>query len=590
MVELDITEKAPYVSIQPQDRDDTPPPVLAPKQRTLKDKLGLYNIFVLSLGTVAILLAVGFLVFVWAVAINSTNGGSLPPLWRIIAERKWVSRVVTLCSIVVRVAAAAQLCVFAAIVAALILERVGASTEDLPLLSMIRCANTGPNALIWNVVHTMGTGTQVGYSILITVTILNALVMQFTSTLLLADLDPKYIVLQNVTRDTYFSMPSLDGTGDDGAGAGINPYAGSDPCTTWNASLCVLGAGYGRILDGISPEDASDGGITGATTAQLLLNAIRAPSYEVYFTERNATTLEQQESTAAPWARFGNADVIFDLSLCFINPLPRDYEASAWSASDASSDVATTVTAGKEPGRLVYDTSKIQTMLGVDDKDLSPEQRQLLTLVPPTNWNASRMVNRQNIPNPSRLTESLAKAGADEHMGATYQFVPWSLPEDAMHRSHVALVQHILSKTNNPALALQALWTILLELAYYDVLPLYNIKSPATYGLAREVLIPVQWNCFAAVMGILGLHLVLLSVALVLFVTRSEMSLLGNAWQAVSQVLSTDTADAVHHGAMATDDEVKDTFRGSGVAEGRILIAKSETSGRTEAVTIVRRR
>ena len=249
MVELDITEKAPYVSIQPQDRDDTRSPVLAPKQRTLKDKLGLYNIFVLSLGTVAILLAVGFLVFVWAVAINSTNGGSLPPLWRIIAERKWVSRVVTLCSIVVRVAAAAQLCVFAAIVAALILERVGASTEDLPLLSMIRCANTGPNALIWyaatclqvahktwtdliftrNVVHTMGTGTQVGYSILITVTILNALVMQFTSTLLLADLDPKYIVLQNVTRDTYFSMPSLDGTGDDGAGAGINPYAGSDP-------------------------------------------------------------------------------------------------------------------------------------------------------------------------------------------------------------------------------------------------------------------------------------------------------------------------------------------------------------------------
>lgn len=364
----------------------------------------------------------------------------------------------------------------------------------------------------------------------------------------------------------------------------------TDYSTTWNASLCVLGAGYGRILDGISPEDASDGGITGATTAQLLLNAIRAPSYEVYFTERNATTLEQQESTAAPWARFGNADVIFDLSLCFINPLPRDYEVSAWSASDASSDVATTVTAGKEPGRLVYDTSKIQTMLGVDDKDLSPEQRQLLTLVPPTNWNASRMVNRQNIPNPSRLTESLAKAGADEHMGATYQFVPWSLPEDAMHRSHVALVQHILSKTNNPALALQALWTILLELAYYDVLPLYNIKSPATYGLAREVLIPVQWNCFAAVMGILGLHLVLLSVALVLFVTRSEMSLLGNAWQAVSQVLSTDTADAVHHGAMATDDEVKDTFKGSGVAEGRILIAKSETSGRTEAVTIVRRR
>ncbi|KAL6710523.1 hypothetical protein ACN47E_008571 [Coniothyrium glycines] len=707
----EVDPKTPYESVQPKDRDDSPSPVLAPKQRTLTEKLGTYNIVVLLLGTVAILLAVAFLAFVWTVANNNTDGGHLPPLWRMIVERQWVSRVVTLCSIVIRVAAAAQLCVFAAIVAALILERVGASTEDLPLLSMIRCANTGPNALLWNVVHTMGTGTQVGYSTLIVLTILNALAMQFTSTMLLADLVPTRIVLQSVTRETYFSMSSLDNAG---AGSGVNPYAGSDVwrtgsqsyprfaeyrasaatqgsnftdtgklyrgflplvnanernvlrnysgpmtvvdvrtvclrpvlsnltfnylgeghasifgsmelpedypavattgsevsvagvmntfnCTapsqditnfaaTWNASLCVLGAGHGRLLDGISSEELNDGSLSGVTTAQVLLNATEMPLYEDYFMTENQTTLEQKESSQASWARFGDAQATFDMSLCFIKPLPRDYEVSVWSAVDASSDIATSVTAGKTAGMLIYDTSKIQRMLGADGTNLSPEDRQLLTLVPPPNWNASRMVSLYDTPESASLVDSLSKIDYDDYMGDTFQLVPWSLPQDAMHRSHVALLQNILSRSNDPALALQSLWTILLELAYYDVLPLYNIKVPAKYGLAREVLIPVRWNCFAAVMGILVLHLVLVCTALVLFITRTEMSLLGNAWQAVSQVLSTDTADAVHHGAMATDEEVKDTFKGSGIAEGRILITKSESSGRTEATAVVRRR
>lgn len=706
------SDKAPYASVQQQDRDASPPPTLVAKRRTLKDKLGLYNIAVLSLGTVAILLAIAFLAFVWTVAINNTREGDLPQLWRLIVQARWVSRVVTLCSIVIRVAAAAQLCVFAAIVAALILERVGASTEDLPLLSMIRCANTGPNALIWNVIHTMGTGTQVGYSILIVVTVLNAIVMQFTSTLLLADLVPTRVVLGNVNRDVYFGMGEL--TDRDGVvSAGVNPYVGSDywrtgsqtyprfaehrespasqnsnftdtgkvyrgflpiqsadqrnvirsytgamtvvdlrvlcvkpslsnltfhyagdeiaaisgnidvsqihpdlstttedgasdstsnpfNCTapslglqnlaaTWNASLCILSSSPGKLLGGISPEDP-DASSVGSTTASLLLNATRLDgTYGELATANSDTVLEQQQSSAAPWTKFGNEAMSFDLSICFTNPLPRDYDITANSASDASSYEANQVTTGTGAlaGSFVYDTSGVQKMMGVDGADLTLEQRQLLTIVPPTNWNASRMDNRHNTKSHSFIQEVLNK---DEDGDYSFQLVPWSIPKDAMHRNHVTLLQHVLSRSGNPALAMQALWTILLELAYYDLLPLNNIKAPANYGLSEEVLIPVRWNCFAAVMGILGLHILLVFTALVLFVTRTEMSLLGNAWQAVSQVLSTDTADAIHHGAMATDDEVKDTFKNSGISDGRIRIAKCEQSGRTEARTVVRRR
>ena len=164
------------------------------------------------------------------------------------------------------------------------------------------------------------------------------------------------------------------------------------------------------------------------------------------------------------------------------------------------------------------------------------------------------------------------------------------VPQDAMHRSHSTLVSDILRDTNNPAVALQSLWTVLLQMAYYDFSGDYTLHAPAKYGAAVQYIIPWRWTFFAAIVSLLGLHLVLVATALVLFVTRTEMSLLGNAWQAVSQVMSTDTANTIHHGAMATDQEVTKTVQESHGGEGTFLVAKSATSGRTEAMSVARRR
>ena len=223
MPEEQHLSKVPYETVKLIELDVDASSV-PQKKRTPWDKLGRYNISILILGTIAILLAIAFLTFLWAVSINGTTSGNLPPLWKLITERRWTARVITLCSILIRVATAAQLCVFAAIVAALILERVGASAQDFPLLSMIRCANTGPQALIWNVLHTMKTGSQIGYSLLIVVTILNAFALQFTSTILLTDLGLQYVVLNHATvKDIYFGF-STDGKNKNNT----NTYAGVD--------------------------------------------------------------------------------------------------------------------------------------------------------------------------------------------------------------------------------------------------------------------------------------------------------------------------------------------------------------------------
>ena len=221
-------DKLPYESVEQVERDGTSSPSgPTARKRTAKEKLGTYNIVVLSIGTLVILLAIGFLAFIWAVSINNLTSGHLPRLWKLIVTKRWVSRVVTLSAILIRIATAAQLCVFAAIMAALILERVGASAQDFPLLSMIRCANTGPQALIWNVIRTMKTGTQWGYSILIVLTILNAFALQFTSTLLLFDLGYMEVVLNDTNvADIHFALSQDD--------LKTNPYAGVD---FWYVSL-----------------------------------------------------------------------------------------------------------------------------------------------------------------------------------------------------------------------------------------------------------------------------------------------------------------------------------------------------------------
>jgi hypothetical protein len=74
-----------------------------------------------------------------------------------------------------------------------------------------------------------------------------------------------------------------------------------------------------------------------------------------------------------------------------------------------------------------------------------------------------------------------------------------------------------------------------------------------------------------------------------MFLRRTEMSLLGNAWQAVPQVLTTDTADILQDGVTTTDREVKGSMKQSGVPGGRIRIAKPINECRTEATNVRQR-
>jgi hypothetical protein len=698
------------------ERDATPPPpplpMTAPRARRFWEKLGIYNISVLFFGTIAIGIALAFLVFIWGAATYARHR-SFSQLWYDIVDNGWATRVVTLCSVLIRVATAAQLGVFAAILAALILEQVGVTTENLPLVSMIRCLNSGPHSLALSIFDSIFSRALYPYSALIVLAIMNAFALQFTSTILLTDFGFTTIVMEyknenmpfglgrNVStgsvstgsvsnKDTYggldywitspymyrrfaeYKEESYEGSNyvDTGktfrgfppqqhdadrsrlreyigpmmvvdtrvvcvkptvsnltVGGGVfgsiqgnfdwkdtHPDIKSAPgleeggspinCTMpysdyyldrpyWPTSLCAMGLGDARLSGGITPDDNDPDMPTGHTSMWLLLNV--TGNWDEWNTSLPlGTELQQTESTGPLWTRFAHDKVSVDFSLCFFNPNPWSYSVTVTGDTDTQ-DEALSYNGTAES----YNTSNIQVMYGATRKALTPAKRGQLQLKQKSNWTEAKVEHAYNVTTIDFIWDTLFRLNYEEiyapnesaYNGVIFSsmFSESAPPGYSVHRSHAVIFQDILRGTGNPASAVQTIFTILLQMAYYDFIFEYDLKAQAKYKVSDILDIPCRWSALGAILGLLGLHFALVSTALSMFLKRAEMSLLGNAWQAVSQVVSTDTAAVLHHGATTTDREVRGTMKQNGSAGKTIRIAKSMSNGRTEATAICQR-
>lgn len=696
-------EKSTHESVQELGSAIPPSPATQPKGRTLIDKLGVYNIFVLSFGTIIILACMGFLAFLWYYPA-SDQFNSAPYLWHMIVSRGWTSRVVTLATVLMRVALAAQLCVFAALIAAVILERVGASHEDFPLLSMMRCANTGPNALLWNVLHTIFKGSQLRYSFLIVITVLNALTLQFMSTMLLADFDTEWVVLDPRTEpkfpfaigdrqdrdyvfDNFWTMgrnifpsfaewkqngtqgPSFSDTGKTYRGFipyenatlrdNLNSFSGPmtvvdervicvKPSLTnleirpsqggfrfdlkgtlsfkdlhpdvletenveplndfvcglsynyqdkpgWPVSVCEIQEGSVRLANPITAQEISD-----FTRTWLVLNTTFSHSFRDYLIPENSTIptyypISQLPTPDGPWGKAGNENITIDTSLCLTNSQADVFQVNS-GKNDLTRAYDRLLSWDPEIGK--YDTELVRARLNA----LSAEEmriysdydrvRGVLHLQPKSNWSADSFSNNFSISgyqimmgsSTSIKTSSSYNNSNPNATLPTKDLNPLGSGGTSLHRSFLWLTQDVLNSTRDPALAVQALTHSLLQTAFYDMHNKFDLTSIEVHTELEPRYIPFSWLLFIVVSVLLGLHFFLLGIALIWFFTRTELSLLGNAWQAVAQVMSDDTKEAIHHGSMATDQEL----RSQAETSARIRIAKREDNGRLEAVSMKR--
>ncbi|KAJ3942932.1 uncharacterized protein N0V96_007163 [Colletotrichum fioriniae] len=150
------------------------------------------------------------------------------------------------------------------------------------------------------------------------------------------------------------------------------------------------------------------------------------------------------------------------------------------------------------------------------------------------------------------------------------------------HSAHVTLFQDILQTTGDLSRAVQAMVERLHQMAYYESENGYNLEFPVTTVSSRSTYIPLRWTGLSIVQGVIALHIVLLLTTTVLFLTRTRASSLGNAWQAVAQVVSPHTQEIVDKADRMMDGEVKERTVSTGADVFGVWIRRSVDTSRVE--------
>ncbi|RMJ18958.1 hypothetical protein CDV36_001350 [Fusarium kuroshium] len=228
----------------------------------------------------------------------------------------------------------------------------------------------------------------------------------------------------------------------------------------------------------------------------------------------------------------------------------------------------------------------IRHQFGVGLRQWDFSNRGILELSIGSPLNVDKTEKDSDFPAPNLLLNGSLKDSASslegcwalsDDLNSLYCFEDWSA-----HATHAAVFQEIIQETQEPALAVQALMTRLYQMAYYDWLQSYDIEYAVGTIHAINALIPARWNGLGIVLGLVCLHLVLLLVTILLFATRTKSSMLGNAWQAVSQMVSPQTREIVESADRMRDEEVNQWIRATGRAE----VYNVSISGPSERIEI----
>lgn len=676
----------------------------------------------LAASFVGILVAVAFLTFTWYGASQATRGELPPALWQMILEKQWMTRVVTVCAILIRVASSTQMGVFAALVAAIVLERTGVIAEQLALMSVIRSVNNGPRSHLRNAFISVRSGVRLGYVAIVSIAFLTLVALQFTSTLLLGDFSATDVVIGTTQDSLAFGVTALpNGSVDTNAASsyalsstGIDPWRSSpatyvrfaelsqspskgpdyvdtgsslrafvplrlpddrsalrnftgpatvvdtrviciapsimiykvqmsadsaslyfnltmegsypglhlsDPrqfdteshhslvrdtyicgaqtvwdntSTTWGLSICdVSQQGWTIDMDlGIKPDTSLE-----TPLSYLTFNTsggINWPDSFLWTSDTDedvSAGVEWQQTTSGPWrniyADVDGRDIGLNVSLCFSNPTTDDFHVDISGENHASEPTISWNAQQRE-----YDTRDVRSLLGAVAEPLTPRQRGIYDLAQPSVQEAQATMpfvsdaisNALFFSFPMTSVVWNSNETEDQNDLMPTVVLGESSSGNAMHVTHDAIFTQTLKETGNPALALQALNTVLTQVTYYDSLPRFELSSPAQLRMVSKVSVPAKWTELIIVMVLLAMHSIMLIAAIVVFLLATEHTQLGNIWQTVAQISSRGTSDILNQVTGMSDKEVRNYLKSAGKAQLEVVLVTSADSRQSEAI------
>jgi len=151
-----------------------------------------------------------------------------------------------------------------------------------------------------------------------------------------------------------------------------------------------------------------------------------------------------------------------------------------------------------------------------------------------------------------------------------------------VHPQQATTFQDILLDTGRPALALQAHLTTLVRMVYYDNLPMFDYPGNQTLDFFVPILLPTTHLGLVGVIMVLLIQQVAVLIIVLRFMSSEHSTLLGNAWQAVSQLCSDEASDILRDATQATDGDVKHQLKAAGKRFHQVVLAKSTDGDRIE--------
>ncbi|KAK6500000.1 hypothetical protein TWF481_010357 [Arthrobotrys musiformis] len=546
--------------------------------------IGRYGIVIGALGTLILAGTSIFLVIFWQKSIQAQSGLVNGPVHDIL-RKDWATRVVTITSVFIRLAISFQASLAVAMIASVFLESVGCRPAEIAEFSIIRCINSGPPTAILLMKRRFRSMTSVFYATIVLLSLLSGILSQLTSTVLLTDFGPARILgnssqisvaygvasefelVSNVARSLPRAFPRFA----EFTEAGNNSEQVVDTGSTFRAYLPIESAaqrsslreysGPAELINSrvvcIRPKITNfrvedvDSGISVEINGNFdwddtaLIEKCGCNPQQVYF----SCAVPINVGPPGKWA----------ISIC-------DQQIYGWIYSGINHTItASAKEDGIEP-QLVWDkatrsysVNDIVNMLGAGQTRATNQERGIMNLQEDGEWKTP-----YGDTSGSEMEEEFSQAytyigrALGDIFSESDALVPeiYPYPDPTLHRVHSIMFNSIITSTGNPALALQALLTTLQQMLFLEWLPVFTVSGSCSMVFSFAVNAPVRQTGLLIIIGNNLLHFLLFTASFLLFFRKTSVSLLGDSWSAVSQIVSPDTLPLVRGATELTDKEV----------------------------------
>ncbi|KAI0842444.1 hypothetical protein F5Y06DRAFT_127712 [Hypoxylon sp. FL0890] len=298
-------------------------------------------------------------------------------------------------------------------------------------------------------------------------------------------------------------------------------------------------------------------------------------SFDDWSFVKNISKIPDNPSRDDEWARWKVSDDInLDASLCFSEFL---WDMSHVDMSISHDTVEPTVP--YDPKLQTADTTAVRTLLGVNPQKPTPADRQLLTVNSVSNTTTdSRLLHYfdyaltsgiYGIPDPPSGT-TINGDGASYGVSSINPFLDYAI-----------VFQDTLNETNRPALAMQAMFTIMAMEMHYANLDLLDVPEDVSITMAVPVTVPVRWTGFAIVAGIVCANTISIIAITIVFLLRTRYSKQGHFWHTISQLISEKTVDVLKASSESRDDHIEKELL---TKDPIVVVSRCKRTGRVQVL------